>query len=572
MPQQLARIFALALLILAGVMTLHCNTSLLHAQSTEICANGIDDDGDSLIDCDDPDCTFQLFFADSYGNSSSNDVALGDLDGDGDLDAWVTNTNSQPNRVWINQGGDQGGTPGTYVDSGQALGISSSINVALGDLDGDGDLDAWVTNGGSAFTSNANRVWINQGGDQGGTPGTYFDSGQALGNSSSMEVALDDLDGDGDLDAWVANYDQANRIWINQGGDQGGIPGTYVDSGQALGNSNSTDVALGDLDGDGDLDAWVAISDSQPNRVWINQGGDQGGTPGTYANSSQTLGSSNSAGVALGDLDGDGDLDAWVANAGIGEANRVWINEGGYQLGTPGKYVDSGQALDNSESNDVSLGDLDGDGDLDAWVANWDNQANRVWINLIACFNDEDGDGIPNACDIDQTAGNDCDADGQDDSCQPDTDSDGTIDPCDDDLDNDGIPNECDPDHASGDDCNSNGILDSCDIAGGATDADSNGIPDECEETPFIRGDVNGDGRVDISDAITTLDYLFTGGSITCDKAADSNDDAAINVADAIQLLGYLFSGTGDLSTPFPTCGVDPTADSLECEIFGGCP
>ena len=37
-------------------------------------------------------------------------VALGDLDGDGDLDAWVTNYGSQANRVWINQGGDQGGT------------------------------------------------------------------------------------------------------------------------------------------------------------------------------------------------------------------------------------------------------------------------------------------------------------------------------------------------------------------------------------------------------------------------------------------------------------------------------
>ena len=356
-----------------------------YAQVAEICANGIDDDGDTLIDCDDPDCTFPLFSDSSYGKSDSADVALGDLDGDGDLDAYVANSD-QANRVWTNQGGDQGGTPGTYADSGQALGNSRSVGVALGDLDGDGDLDAWVAN----RNTQANRVWINQGGDQGGTPGTYAYSGQALGNSNSRDVALGDLDGDGDLDAWVANRNtQANRVWINQGGDQGGTPGTYADSGQALRNSSSTGVALGDLDGDGDLDAWVAnYSDSngfgQANRVWINQGGDQGGTPGTYADSNQDLGNSDSIGVALGDLDGDGDLDAWVVNF-FGQANRVWINQGGDQGGTPGTYVDSGQALGNSEATDVALGDLDGDGDLDAWVTNYFGQANRVWINQVSC-------------------------------------------------------------------------------------------------------------------------------------------------------------------------------------------
>ena len=333
-----------------------------HAQVAEICTNGIDDDGDTLIDCDDPDCNFPLFSDGSYGNSNSHDVALGDLDGDGDLDAWVAN-NGQANRVWINQGGLQGGTPGTYADSNQDLGNSSSADVALGDLDGDGDLDAWVANRSS----------------------------------------------------------QANRVWINQGGDQGGTPGTYADSGQALGNSNSRDVALGDLDGDGDLDAWVANINSQANRVWINQGGDQGGIPGTYA--------------------------------------------------------DSGQALGNSEATDVALGDLDGDGDLDAWVTNYFGQANRVWINQVSC-----------------------------------------------------------------------------------------------EETPFIRGDVNADGGIDFSDAVTTLDYLFTGGSIGCEKAADSNDDGATNIVDGIALLGYLFSGTGDLPMPFPTCGIDPTKDTLECETFTVCP
>ena len=52
--QQFRRSFCLAILIFAGMLTLHANTSLLHAQVAEICTNGIDDDGDTLIDCDDP--------------------------------------------------------------------------------------------------------------------------------------------------------------------------------------------------------------------------------------------------------------------------------------------------------------------------------------------------------------------------------------------------------------------------------------------------------------------------------------------------------------------------------------
>ena len=53
------------------------------------------------------------------------------------------------------------------------------------------------------------------------------------------------------------------------------------------------------------------------------------------------------------------------------------------------------------------------------------------------CDPDDDGDGIPDECDIDTTGGVDCDANGEDDSCQTDTDQDGIIDPCDPDDDGD---------------------------------------------------------------------------------------------------------------------------------------
>ena len=95
-------------------------------------------------------------------------------------------------------------------------------------------------------------------------------------------------------------------------------------------------------------------------------------------------------------------------------------------------------------------------------------------------------------------------------------------------------------------------------------------IPLQCGSTPFIRGDVNGDSTINVADAITTLAYLFTGGTIPCDNAADSNDDGTLNIADAIALLGYLFSGTTPPPPPFPDCGIDPTVDALECESFDG--
>ena len=112
--------------LLLGLAT----TTPLPAQVVEICDNGIDDDGDGLIDCVDDDCFFPLISdsGQALGNSYSFGVALGDLDGDGDLDAWVANSN-QPNRVWINDG------LGNFTDSGQALGNSDSTDVAIGDLD-----------------------------------------------------------------------------------------------------------------------------------------------------------------------------------------------------------------------------------------------------------------------------------------------------------------------------------------------------------------------------------------------------------------------------------------------------
>ncbi len=318
----------------------------------------------------------------SLGNAAGWHVALGDIDSDGDLDAVVSNLQisglpEQVSRLWLNQGGLQGGVTGQFVDSGQSLDDTRPHDLALGDLDLDGDLDIFFGNS----TGRPDTIWVNQGGLQGGTEGVFADSGQLLGNSSTRGVSLGDLDGDGDLDAFASNRsNQANLVWINQGGAQGGIAGQFADSGQLLGSSASFDAVLGDLDGDGDLDAFVVngsplgTTTGQANLIWINDG------TGTFTDSGQALGSFRDNAVSLGDLDGDLDLDAFVASR---FGNRIWLNQGGAQNGIAGQFVDSGQALGgNINSLDVSLGDLDGDGDLDAFIVNADsNSMNTVWIN-----------------------------------------------------------------------------------------------------------------------------------------------------------------------------------------------
>ena len=82
------------------------------------------------------------------------------------------------------------------------------------------------------------------------------------------------------------------------------------------------------------------------------------------------------------------------------------------------------------------------------------------------------------------------------------------------------------------------------------------------EVSIFLRGDANTDYSVDLSDAVTVLDYLFGNGTpLTCPDAADANDDGNIDIADPIAILQTLFTPVTRILAPYPETGPDPTPD-----------
>jgi hypothetical protein len=87
---------------------------------------------------------------------------------------------------------------------------------------------------------------------------------------------------------------------------------------------------------------------------------------------------------------------------------------------------------------------------------------------------------------------------------------------------------------------------------------------------PFIRGDANQDLTVELSDAISVLDYLFNGSlDDRCLDTMDADGDRELAVTDAIYLIQYQFLGGTPPPPPFPGCSVDPQGgDAIPCREY----
>jgi uncharacterized protein (DUF885 family) len=244
-------------------------------------------------------------------------------------------------------------TPVSWLPSPQEFDARGTFQAGLGDLDGDGDLDAVFAN---PLRHNS-EVWLNDG------TGTLIDTAQQL-TPYGHGVGLADFDGDGDLDAFIAchQFVTPSSIYLNDG------TGRFQDTGQDLGDkgTSATEVNLLDLDGDGHTDVHVLYYDpnGMPDRVYLNDGA------ANFTDSGLALDEDT---IAWGDLDGDGDVDYFGKRWGQGYV--VQLNDGSGRF-TPGLQIADPQ----STVGEVALADLDGDGDLDVFVGSLKGRP-EIWFN-----------------------------------------------------------------------------------------------------------------------------------------------------------------------------------------------
>lgn len=246
---------------------------------------------------------------------------LADLDGDGDLDLAVANSDINPSiglpyytlSVLMNNGDGTFAPRVAYPDLGGDVGLRP-VAVAAGDVDGDNDLDLVTANEGDNDVS----VLVNNGDGTFQYPAHYFASG--FGDTPGpllakpRSVRFGDIDNDGDIDIAVG-YLLTSRISIlRNNGDGTFAPEEVFDT-----RRSPLFTSLADFNGDGWPD--LAVADYADDRISIklNDGF------GDFLND-DTLGDSYLQDplaraptfVAIGDWDGDADDDLAVANAGSG--------------------------------------------------------------------------------------------------------------------------------------------------------------------------------------------------------------------------------------------------------------
>lgn len=226
---------------------------------------------------------------------------------------------------------------GTFKDVSKVSGIASVAAAGLGvvfeDLNGDGWIDIYVANDGYA-----NNLWIN------GQDGTFSDEAFLLGVAfnamgqaeAGMGVLVGDFDNDAEFDLFVTHLNQeSNTLYRNLGGNTGfsDVTGTAGLSASSMAYTGFGTAAL-DFEQDGDLDIIVVNGRvvrfgappqpgytgafahlPEPNLCYVNDGTGRFQSAGEVA-AVVAAPLEISRGLALGDLDNDGDDDLLITNCG----------------------------------------------------------------------------------------------------------------------------------------------------------------------------------------------------------------------------------------------------------------
>ncbi len=334
----------------------------------------------------------------------SSGGAVGDYDGDGWQDLYVTGGGMLPDRLFINQ------QDGTFVDEALAWGIADhhlGLGSAAGDYDRDGDLDLYVSSAGGPGGPARHRLYRNNGDrtftDVAAHAGVATNEGGA--GHDGWGAAWGDYDGDGDLDLAVAGYFQqlgGNRLYQNNG------DGTFTDVTTSAIPTDMTEISgfcprFCDMDGDRAPELlWV--SDFLGTRYLVNQ---RDGSFRDRTRSSGTGLDENGMGQAIADFDNDGRLD-WFVTAIRHNIADTYVGGSGNKLymATGTHAFDERAAFLNVRDGGWGWGtlaiDLDLDTDVDlmatnGWANPFDGARAKLWINQHGTFSSSVSTGFDHA-------------------------------------------------------------------------------------------------------------------------------------------------------------------------------
>lgn len=301
-------------------------------------------------------------------------VRLVDLDKDGKLDLLVCDI--RRNQVlWYRRQAD-----GTWSETPLGREINAPCGTAVGDLDGDGDLDVVVAVLGDIWPTDDRAgqvIWLE---NQGGT----FQTHVILDDLRRVsDVQVGDLDGDGDLDIAVAEYgyDRGSILWLENRGK-----GQFRDH-LLFATQGPSHVPIGDFDGDGDLDIAALVS-QEHEEIWgfDNQGGGKFVPKLISRTINFDLGG---AGLIAADLDKDGRVDLILSAGDNLEVNHHYPQpwHGVYWLKNQGSWEFLRRPVGNVGGvYAAAVTDIDGDGHNDVVAACMFNDwrtpgtASLVWL------------------------------------------------------------------------------------------------------------------------------------------------------------------------------------------------
>ncbi len=234
-----------------------------------------------------------------------------------------------------------------------------------GDFNNDGFDDLFVT---EYSTTKPNSLYKNNG----DKTFTKVTTGAIVTDlASSIASSWADYDNDGDLDLFVANNIGSPNFLYQNNGDE---TFTKITSGHIVTyDGYSHGATWADYNLDGYLDLFV--SDFMPTRVNLLYKNLENGSFELITSGDITAVSAHSIGASWADVDGDGDPDLFVPNAG--ENNFFYRNSGGELSLEP----TSALMTATTYSTGGSWGDFDNDGDLDLFVANGAHTANQLYVN-----------------------------------------------------------------------------------------------------------------------------------------------------------------------------------------------